>query len=158
MAIFPGLAISVAVFAFNLFGDSLRKALGPSFAGAMSARVSVKRPECLTVPSRRVNNAWSDQTHYKDREAPMPYVIAEPCISVKDKACVEVCPVDCIYEGKDQLFIHPDECIDCGACEPVCPVKAIFAEDETPDQWKSFIELNKQFFKDNPGVKPATKS
>jgi len=56
------------------------------------------------------------------------------------------------------LFIHPDECIDCGACEPVCPVKAIFAEDETPDQWKNFIELNKQFFKDNPGVQPATKS
>ena len=56
------------------------------------------------------------------------------------------------------LYIHPDECIDCGACEPVCPVKAIFAEDETPDQWKNFIELNKQFFKDNPGVKPATKS
>ncbi len=74
----------------------------------------------------------------------MPYVIAEPCINVKDKACVEVCPVDCIYEGDTQLFIHPDECIDCGACEPVCPVKAIFAEDETPDQWKSFIELNKQ--------------
>ena len=49
------------------------------------------------------------------------------------------------------LFIHPDECIDCGACEPVCPVKAIFAEDETPDQWKNFIEINKQFFKDNPG-------
>ena len=64
---------------------------------------------------------------------------------------MEVCPVDCIYEGDTQLFIHPDECIDCGACEPVCPVKAIFAEDETPDQWKSFIELNKQFFKDNPG-------
>ena len=50
----------------------------------------------------------------------MPYVIAEPCINVKDKACVEVCPVDCIYEGDTQLFIHPDECIDCGACEPVC--------------------------------------
>ena len=68
----------------------------------------------------------------------MPYVIAEPCINVKDKACVEVCPVDCIYEGTDMLFIHPDECIDCGACEPVCPVKAIFAEDEVPDQWKKF--------------------
>ena len=88
----------------------------------------------------------------------MPYIIAEPCINVKDKACVEVCPVDCIYEGKDMLYIHPDECIDCGACEPVCPVKAIFAEDETPDQWKNFIELNKVFFKDNPGVTPATKS
>jgi NAD-dependent dihydropyrimidine dehydrogenase PreA subunit len=55
---------------------------------------------------------------------------------VKDKACVEVCPVDCIYEGETMLYIHPDECIDCGACEPVCPVKAIFAEDETPANWK----------------------
>ena len=88
----------------------------------------------------------------------MPYIIAEPCINVKDKACVEVCPVDCIYEGETMLYIHPDECIDCGACEPVCPVKAIFAEVETPDQWKNFIEMNKKFFKDNPGVKPATKS
>src|ERR1700752_952188 len=88
----------------------------------------------------------------------MAYVIAEPCINVKDKACVEVCPVDCIYEGETMLYIHPDECIDCGACEPVCPVKAIFAEDETPDQWKNFIELNKKFFRDNPGVKPATKA
>jgi len=82
----------------------------------------------------------------------MPYVIAEPCIHVKDKACVEVCPVDCIYEGPEQLFIHPDECIDCGACEPVCPVTAIFAEDETPEPWKPFIDLNKQFFVENPGV------
>jgi ferredoxin len=56
------------------------------------------------------------------------------------------------------LYIHPEECIDCGACEPVCPVKAIFAEDETPANWKNYIELNKQFFKDHPGVKPATKS
>ena len=87
----------------------------------------------------------------------MAYIIAEPCINVKDKACVEVCPVDCIYEGETMLYIHPDECIDCGACEPVCPVKAIFAEYETPANWKNFIELNKQFFKDNPGVKPATK-
>ena len=87
----------------------------------------------------------------------MPYIIAEPCVNVKDKACVEVCPVDCIYEGDTMLFIHPDECIDCGACEPVCPVKAIFAEDETPDQWKKYVEMNKQFFKEHPGVQPATK-
>ena len=86
----------------------------------------------------------------------MPYVIAEPCIDIKDKACVEVCPVDCIYEGLNQLFIHPDECIDCGACEPVCPVKAIFAEDEVPEASTPFIELNKQFFVDHPGVKPCT--
>jgi NAD-dependent dihydropyrimidine dehydrogenase PreA subunit len=85
----------------------------------------------------------------------MPYIIAEPCINVKDKACVEVCPVDCIYEGPEMLYIHPDECIDCGACEPVCPVKAIFVEDETPEQWKHFIELNRQFFLDNPGFSPA---
>ena len=56
----------------------------------------------------------------------MPYVIAEPCIGVKDRACVEVCPVDCIYEDDLMLYIHPDECIDCGACEPECPVTAIF--------------------------------
>ena len=86
----------------------------------------------------------------------MTYVIAEPCIDVKDKACVEVCPVDCIYEGEDQLFIHPDECIDCGACEPVCPVTAIFVEDEVPEPSKQFIELNKQFFVKNPGVSPCT--
>ena len=76
----------------------------------------------------------------------MPYVIAEPCINVKDKACVEVCPVDCIYEGKDQLFIHPDECIDCGACVPACPVEAIFALDETPEKWKNFIPVNAQYY------------
>jgi ferredoxin len=86
----------------------------------------------------------------------MSYVITEPCIDVKDKACVEVCPVDCIYEGPHQLFIHPDECIDCGACEPVCPVTAIFTEDEVPEPSKPFIELNRQFFVDNPGVKPTT--
>ena len=64
--------------------------------------------------------------------------------------------MDCIYEGLEMLYIHPDESIDCGACEPVCPVKAIFVEDETPEQWKHFIELNRQFFLDNPGVQPCT--
>ena len=86
----------------------------------------------------------------------MSYVISDPCIDVKDKACVEVCPVDCIYEGPHQLFIHPDECIDCGACEPVCPVTAIFTDDEVPEASKPFIELNRQFFVDNPGLKPCT--
>ena len=59
----------------------------------------------------------------------MTYIIAEPCIDVKDRGCVDVCPVDCIYEGEDMLYIHPDECIDCGACEPECPVTAIFPEE-----------------------------
>ena len=76
----------------------------------------------------------------------MPYVIAEPCIDVKDKACVAVCPVDCIHEGEDQLFIDPNECIDCGLCEPECPVDAIFMEDELPEQWKSYIQKNVDFF------------
>ena len=82
----------------------------------------------------------------------MPYIIAEPCINVKDKACVEVCPVDCIYEGKDQLFIHPDECIDCGACEPVCPTKAIFPEADLPEKWKEFVQLNADLSKTWPVI------
>ena len=72
----------------------------------------------------------------------MPYVITEACISVKDKSCVDVCPVDCIYEGEDQLYIHPDECIDCEACVPECPVEAIFHEDNLPAEWKDFTALN----------------
>ncbi len=76
----------------------------------------------------------------------MTYIIAEPCIDVKDAACVEVCPVECIYEGEDMYYIHPDECIDCGACEPECPVEAIFADDDVPEQWASFVEKNANFF------------
>ena len=62
----------------------------------------------------------------------MTYVIALPCVDLKDKACIEECPVDCIYEGERMLYIHPDECVDCGACEPVCPVEAIYYEDDVP--------------------------
>src|SRR6476659_3620184 len=63
----------------------------------------------------------------------MTYVIGQPCVDVLDRACVEECPVDCIYEGARSLYIHPDECVDCGACEPVCPVEAIYYEDDLPD-------------------------
>ena len=76
----------------------------------------------------------------------MTYVISEPCIDVKDKSCIEECPVDCIYEGDRMLYIHPDECVDCGACEPVCPVEAIFYEDDVPAQWKDFTAANAAFF------------
>ena len=62
----------------------------------------------------------------------MTYTIAEPCIDVLDRACVDECPVDCIYEGPRMLYIQPDECVDCGACEPACPVTAIFYEDDVP--------------------------
>jgi NAD-dependent dihydropyrimidine dehydrogenase PreA subunit len=85
----------------------------------------------------------------------VPYVITQPCIDTKDRGCVDVCPVDCIYEGEKQLFIQPDECIDCGACEPECPVTAIFPEEDVPDQWKEFIGLNRDVFgSDNPPGKP----
>ncbi len=76
----------------------------------------------------------------------MVYVIAEPCIDVVDRACVDECPVDCIYEGKRALYIQPDECIDCGACEPVCPVEAIFYEDDLPTRWAEFQDDNERFF------------
>ena len=89
----------------------------------------------------------------------MPYVIAEPCINVKDKACVEVCPVDCIYEGDTQLFIHPDECIDCGACEPECPWQAIFEEAAVPAVFADDTPLNYKMMehKDEFEVSPTEK-
>ena len=86
----------------------------------------------------------------------MTYVIGEACIDVKDKACIDVCPVDCIYEGENQLFIHPDECIDCGACEPECPVTAIFPEEDVPAPQQKFIQLNRDVFKSGtPPTKPT---
>jgi NAD-dependent dihydropyrimidine dehydrogenase PreA subunit len=85
----------------------------------------------------------------------MAYVIAEPCIGVKDRACVDVCPVNCIYEGEDQLYIHPDECIDCGACEPVCPVKAIFPAEDVPPQWAAWVAKNAEFFTTHADARPA---
>ena len=95
----------------------------------------------------------------------MAFVITEPCISTCDTACVAVCPVDCIHgpidktglgaevEGLEtldglQLYIDPDECIDCGACEPECPVEAIYDEDELPAEWEKYTEINANFFKE----------
>jgi NAD-dependent dihydropyrimidine dehydrogenase PreA subunit len=76
----------------------------------------------------------------------MTYVIAEPCVDLMDRACVDECPVDCIYEGGRSLYIHPDECVDCGACEPVCPVEAIFYEDDLPVSWGPYLGDNEAFF------------
>jgi NAD-dependent dihydropyrimidine dehydrogenase PreA subunit len=74
----------------------------------------------------------------------MTYVIAEPCIDVMDKACLDECPVDCIYEGPTKLYIQPDECVDCGACEPVCPVEAIYFEDDLPEEWQHHRQVNEE--------------
>jgi len=72
----------------------------------------------------------------------MTHVVCEPCFGCKYTDCVVVCPVECFYEGEQILYIHPDECIDCEACVPECPVEAIFHEDNVPEEWKPFIELN----------------
>ncbi|MBL8897509.1 MAG: ferredoxin family protein [Planctomycetes bacterium] len=77
----------------------------------------------------------------------MAYVITEPCIGTKDHACVDVCPVECFYEGPDQLFINPDECIDCDACRPECPVDAIFPDTDVPSEWEKYIQKGVDAFK-----------
>jgi ferredoxin len=77
------------------------------------------------------------------------FVICEPCIGTKQLACVDVCPVDCIQGGRDeeQMYIDPESCTDCGACEPVCPVSAIFFLADVPAKWESYIKKNAMFFK-----------
>jgi NAD-dependent dihydropyrimidine dehydrogenase PreA subunit len=74
------------------------------------------------------------------------FVIVEPCIGSKDQSCSEVCPVSCIHEGEDQYYIDPGECIGCSACETVCPVNAIFDEDQVPEQYQAWVEKNAKFF------------
>jgi ferredoxin len=91
----------------------------------------------------------------------MPYVIAEPCIGVKDAACASACPVDCIHPRSDeaafpdatQLYIDPVECIDCGACVPVCPVSAIFADSDLPQRWTQYAMINAEHYENKPPPK-----
>ncbi len=88
------------------------------------------------------------------RKKRMAYVIAEPCIGTKDNSCVEVCPVDCIhptpdepgYDAAEMLYIDPEECIDCDACVEACPVDACFAEDQLPDEWQKYTQINADYF------------
>ena len=72
----------------------------------------------------------------------MTMVVTQPCFGCKDKSCLPVCPADCFHEDADMLYINPDDCIDCEACVQECPVEAIFHEDDVPDQWQGYIELN----------------
>ena len=82
----------------------------------------------------------------------MPYFIAGPCIDVMDRSCLEECPVDCIYEGARKLYINPVECIDCGACEPVCPESAVYSDRKPPGEVAGFLADNRRFFEETlPG-------
>jgi len=100
----------------------------------------------VTPPAARLEAALLEKR--------MAYVIAEPCIGTKDTACIDACPVDCIHPKKDapnfaehnMIYIDPVECIDCGACVPVCPVSAIFALDDLPEKWGNFTKLNADYF------------
>ena len=86
----------------------------------------------------------------------MTYVITTPCIDTMDQSCVDVCPVDCIHfeEGVDKiLYIDPEECIDCGACEPACPVSAVYAEDDVPDEEAHYTEINDLWFSDKDAAR-----
>jgi ferredoxin len=82
----------------------------------------------------------------------MAFVVAEPCIKCKYTDCVEVCPVNCFYEGANFLVIKPDECIDCGACEPVCPTRAIFPESDLPEKWSEYKALNAEYAEKWPNI------
>jgi ferredoxin len=117
--------------------------------------------QCCAAQQTRSVLVLSDYTDPKasnpdsrGRNCFMAYVIAEPCINTKDTACVDACPVDCIHPKKDSekfateemLYIDPVECIDCGACVPVCPVSAIFALDDLPEKWNEYTERNAKYF------------
>ncbi len=88
----------------------------------------------------------------------MTYVICEPCVDVKDSACVDICPCDSIrpnpsyesdnYDEVNQLFIDPETCIECGVCEPECPVEAIYFEEDVPNEWEQYIKINADYFID----------
>lgn len=82
----------------------------------------------------------------------MTHVVAQPCFDCKYTDCVVVCPVECFYEGEQMLYIHPDECIDCEACVPECPVEAIFLEENLPEAWKDFTALNAELCKASPNI------
>ena len=82
----------------------------------------------------------------------MTFVVAQPCIKCKHTDCVTVCPVDCFHEGSEMLVIDPEECIDCGACEPECPTSAIFAEADVPPKWSEYVQLNAKLSREWPVI------
>ena len=118
---------------------------------------SARKPSLLQTQHHCLHEGWNQDrgSGIKEEENDrMAYVIAEPCVGVKDAACVDACPVDCIHPKKDEtefgdaemLYIDPVECIDCGACVPVCPVAAIFALEDLPEKWASFTQRNADYY------------
>lgn len=82
----------------------------------------------------------------------MTFVVTESCVKCKYTDCVEVCPVDCFYEGPNFLVIHPDECIDCALCVPECPVDAIYADDDLPEKYNEYVDLNAELAEKWPNI------
>lgn len=110
----------------------------------MSAKKRVKSPDALLECPLPI-------FHYS-KVPIMTFVVADACIKCKHTDCVEVCPVDCFYEGPNFLVINPDECIDCALCEPECPVDAIFSEDELPEDQQEYLELNAELSQNWPNI------
>src|SRR5271168_4102298 len=105
-------------------------------------------------PIRKIGRGRNHAPAKPTGKKQMAYVIAEPCIGTKDNSCVEVCPVDCIhptpeepgYDAAEMLYIDPEECIDCDACVEACPVDACFAEDQLPEEWQKYTQINADYF------------
>lgn len=85
----------------------------------------------------------------------MTFVVCDPCIKCKYTECVSVCPVNCFHEGENMLVIDPDECIDCGVCVEECPVRAIYCDEEVPEKWREYIELNRKYAKEWPVIRDS---
>ena len=127
---------------------------GPEATVGPRAQGAVPERSTYNPPSPRTPAVGICNEHTRNQNV-MAYVIAEPCIGTKDNSCVEVCPVDCIhptpdepdYNKVDQLYIDPEECIDCDACVEACPVDACFAEDQLPDEWGKYIKINSDYYK-----------
>lgn len=105
-------------------------------------------PQTVLEPRVRYSRVARSPVIVEEPPRPMTYVICQPCVGVKDASCVDVCPVDCIHarEEDEQYYIDPDVCIDCGACEPACPVTAIFEEGAVPAEWQEYIQINARYF------------
>tara|TARA_R100000322_G_scaffold79913_3_gene50079 strand:+ start:702 stop:1118 length:417 start_codon:yes stop_codon:yes gene_type:complete len=106
----------------------------------------------LKIPALIFELRLARNLGWKYQDPIMTFVVTENCIKCKYTDCVEVCPVDCFYEGPNFLVIDPDECIDCALCEPECPAEAIFSEDELPAGQEKFIELNAELSRDWPNI------